>query len=67
MNIIVNGEDQQFTEDTFPLSKLIDRLQLNGQPVVVELNGQALLGREIPATQIKDTDRIEIVRIVAGG
>ena len=67
MNIIVNGEDQQFTEDTFPLSELIDRLQLNGQPVVVELNGQALLGREIPVTQIKDTDRIEIVRIVAGG
>jgi sulfur carrier protein len=67
MNVVVNGEDQQFTEEVIPLSELIDRLQLSGQPVVVELNGQALLGKEIPDTQINDADRIEIVRIVAGG
>ncbi len=67
MNITVNGEPRQFPDKTLPLSDLIDRLQLKGQPVVVELNGQALLGREIPATQINDDDRIEIVRIVAGG
>lgn len=67
MNITVNGEQQEFTENEVSLPDLIERLQLNGQSVVVELNGQALLGKEIPTTQLKDADRIEIVRIVAGG
>lgn len=67
MNLIVNGEEQQFVEGSLPLPELIDRQQLGGQPVVVELNGQALLGKELPGTQLKDGDRIEIVRIVAGG
>lgn len=67
MTLTVNGEKQQFTENTLPLSELIERLQLKGQSVVVELNGQALLGREISTTRIKDADRIEIIRIVAGG
>ena len=67
MNITINGEEQTFTESAVSLPELIERLKLNGQPVVVELNGQALLGREIPTTQLKEADRIEIVRIVAGG
>lgn len=67
MTLTVNGEKRQFTENTLPLSELIERLQLKGQSVVVELNDQALLGREIPTTRIKDADRIEIIRIVAGG
>lgn len=67
MNLIVNGEEQQFIEGTLSLSELIERLQLSGQPLVVELNGQALLGREHPGIRLKDGDWIEIVRIVAGG
>ena len=67
MNITINGEQQQFPEQQLPLLELIERLKLNGQPVVVELNQQALLTREFPAIKIKDSDRIEIIRIVAGG
>ena len=67
MNIRVNGEEQQFAEGSLSLPELIERLELSGQPVVVELNDQALLGKEIANTKIKNGDRIEIVRIVAGG
>lgn len=67
MNLIVNGEDQQFIEGSLSLPELIERLQLGGQPLVVELNGQALLGREHQGIRLTDGDRIEIVRIVAGG
>ena len=67
MNLTINGEDQQFTEGSLPLLDLIERLQLGGRPLVVELNGQALLGREHPGIRLKDGDRIEIVRVVAGG
>jgi thiamine biosynthesis protein ThiS len=67
MNLLVNGDAHQFIEGTLSLSELIERLRLSGQPLVVELNGQALLGREHQGIRLKDGDRIEIVRIVAGG
>jgi thiamine biosynthesis protein ThiS len=35
--------------------------------VVVELNGEAVAPSEFPHRQINDGDRLEIVRIVAGG
>lgn len=67
MTLTINGEEQQFPELRLPLAELLDQLKLSGQPVVVELNGQALLSREFPGITIKDEDRLEIVRIVAGG
>ncbi len=35
--------------------------------VVVELNGEALAPSEFGATLLKEGDRMEIVRVVAGG
>jgi len=67
MTLTINGEQRQFLEQRLPLADLLEQLKLNGQPVVVELNGQALLSREFPSITINDDDRIEIVRIVAGG
>ena len=67
MKLTINGEEQQFPEKRLPLPELIDRLKLSGQPVIVELNGLALLSREFSGININDEDRIEIVRIVAGG
>ena len=61
MKVVINGDEQQYLEDTLSLQNLIENLGLAGQPVVVELNGQALLNKEMPATNLKDGDRIEIV------
>jgi thiamine biosynthesis protein ThiS len=41
--------------------------QLLPQSVVVEHNGQAVAPSEFAARQIKSGDRLEIVKIVAGG
>lgn len=45
---------------------LLDYLGLGGQPLLVELNGVALLKSEWQ-TVIQESDRIELVRVVAGG
>lgn len=66
MKITINGEDRQFPESELPLNELLERLKLGGQ-VVVELNAQALLTREFSRIKIQADDRIEIIRIVAGG
>lgn len=67
MRIIINGESRSFLGNDMPLPELLELLKLGGQPVVVELNGQALLGRELARIKIKDADQLEIIRIVAGG
>ena len=64
--IIANGQE---IETSLPCS-LEDFLIAQGLPprsVVVEQNGEAVAPSEFPARQIRAGDRIEIVKIVAGG
>jgi len=45
---------------------LVDQ-NLPPRSVVVEHNGEAVAPSQFPGRQLKDGDRLEIVRIVAGG
>ncbi len=67
MKITLNGQTREFAEERLPLPALITALGLGQQPVLVELNGTALLAREFDETLIQDGDRLELVRMVAGG
>lgn len=49
------------------LPAFLDSQGLRPGRVVVERNGQALTQAEAAATVLADGDRLEIVRIVAGG
>jgi sulfur carrier protein len=49
------------------LEKFLLSQNLLPRSVVVELNGEAVSPSEFPARQINDGDRLEIVKIVAGG
>lgn len=49
------------------LPDFVDSLSLNMDRVVVERNGQALTPEEARRILLADGDRLEIVRIVAGG
>jgi sulfur carrier protein len=64
--IRLNGNPRPIAEGT-ALPALLANLGFAGQPVLVELNGEAVLPSEYPATQLKAGDVIELVRIVAGG
>ncbi len=46
---------------------LLQNLGLAAIPVLVEHNSTALFPREFPDTPLKAGDRVEIIRIVAGG
>jgi len=64
--IIANGQE---IETSLPRS-LEDFLIAQGLPprsVVVEQNGEAVAPSEFSARQIRAGDRLEIVKIVAGG
>lgn len=66
MTISLNGQPHTLAAPT-TIADLLQSLGLEGKPVVVEHNLQALLPRELPATTVTDGDRVEIVQITAGG
>ena len=64
--VIANG--REITTD-FPvtLAAFLDSQNLPPRSVVVELNGEAVAASEITSRELYAGDRLEIVRIVAGG
>jgi len=64
--ITANGKQ---IETTFPctLEDFLRSQNLLPRSVVVEHNGQAVPPSEFPSRQLRPGDRLEIVRIVAGG
>lgn len=66
MRITANSETYELTEGT-SLDAFVQERSLALERVVIELNGEALTPREARATLLRDGDRLEIVRIVAGG
>ena len=65
-SVIANGEE---VEAPVPcsLEALLLSLKLLPRSVVVEHNGQAVAPSEFAGRQVQSGDRLEIVRIVAGG
>ena len=66
MTITVNGEPRQITRAQ-NVAELIDELALPAPAILVEHNGLALRRDEWPTRPLAEADRIELVRIVAGG
>jgi sulfur carrier protein len=66
MRVIVNGEPREIAAGT-TATGLLAALDLAQAPVVVERNGEILRRGDQPATPLSEGDRLEIVRLVAGG
>jgi sulfur carrier protein len=66
MKIAINGEPVD-ARDAKTIAELIDRYQLLPQSILVEHNGVALHRHEWPERLLAEGDRIEFIRVVAGG
>ncbi|MBL9152187.1 MAG: sulfur carrier protein ThiS [Verrucomicrobiales bacterium] len=67
MTIHLNGEAKAIEGGPCPVTELLERLGLGGQPVLVELDGQALLRTEFADSVVSDGSQVEVIRMVAGG
>ncbi len=65
MKLKINGQHHELPS-TVTVEALLAHLGLAG-PVLVELNGLALFERDFPKTGLAEGDRVELVRIAAGG
>ena len=66
MKILLNG-DSVDASDAKTIAELIDRYQLSPQSIVVEHNGLAVHRHEWSERSLTEGDRIEFIRVVAGG
>ena len=66
MNLTINGEPRQI-EGAGDVAELIVALGLPVPAMLVEHNGTALRREEWKGTVLAEGDRLEIIRIVAGG
>lgn len=66
MTVSLNGEPVD-ARDVKTIAELIERYQLPPQSILVEHNGLALHRHEWAQQPLAEGDRIEFVRVVAGG
>jgi thiamine biosynthesis protein ThiS len=66
MKIAVNGESVD-TREAKTIAELIERYQLPPQLILVEHNGLVVHRHEWQKCPLAEGDRIEFIRVVAGG
>jgi len=66
MTVQINGEPREIARAK-NVAELIEELELPAPAILVEHNGLALRREEWPGRSLTEGDRVELVRIVAGG
>lgn len=66
MKIAVNGESVD-SHEAKTIAQLINQYELPAQSILVEHNGLALHRHEWAERSLAEGDRIELIRVVAGG
>jgi thiamine biosynthesis protein ThiS len=66
MQVLVNGKDSD-TKGATTVAELVERFRIPPESVLIEHNGIALHRREWSERTLAEGDRIEIIRVVAGG
>ncbi len=66
MRILLNGQQREIP-DGLTISGLIAHLELAGERIAVERNGEIVRRAEWDGTRLQEGDRLEIVHFVGGG
>ncbi len=66
MHISLNGQEAD-ARSAQTVAELIGRFELSPETILIEHNGVALHRREWQQKALTDGDRIEIIRVTAGG
>jgi sulfur carrier protein len=66
MTVSINGEKTDARGAT-TVAELVERYEMPPQTVLIEHNGVALHRQQWPQRTLSEGDRIELVRVVAGG
>lgn len=66
MDLIINGQPKSLDE-VVTLEDVVNRLGLQGKPIVAEVDGVVLTAAQWKSQRLMDGMRIELVHFVGGG
>jgi thiamine biosynthesis protein ThiS len=66
MTVVLNGENAD-ARGASNIAELVARYDLPPESILIEHNGVALHRREWPQRSLGEGDRLEFIRVVAGG
>lgn len=67
MKLMINGEEVMVPNSLRSITDLLKHLNLHDQVVIAEVNEDIIDNQKQRETQIKENDKIELVRFVGGG
>ena len=67
MKIFINGNVRQLDSENMTISALVMTLNLTGQRLAIEKNGEIVPRSQFDAVNLQDGDKLEIVGAVGGG
>ncbi|ANX14062.1 thiamine biosynthesis protein ThiS [Fictibacillus arsenicus] len=67
MKLKINGDVVQVPDALKSVKELLEHLKLNDQIIIAEVNEEIIQNEKQNNTQIKENDKIELVRFVGGG
>ena len=67
MKISINGNVRQLDSENLTISALVVTLNLTGQRLAIEKNGEIVTRSQFDAVNLQDGDTLEIVGAVGGG
>ncbi len=67
MKISINGNVRQLDSENMTISALVMTLNLTGQRLAIEKNGEIVARSQFGAVNLQDGDKLEIVGAVGGG
>ena len=67
MKLMINGETVMVPDTLQSITDLLKHLNLHDQVVIAEVNEDIIDNQKQRETQIKENDKIELVRFVGGG
>src|SRR5438874_4810382 len=67
MQLIVNQQPLEFAADALDVPTLLQHRGVKENAVAVAVNGEVVPRRKWPTMRLADGDRVELVKVVAGG
>lgn len=67
MKLTLNGEEYDLPGGDPTVADLVERMELGGRAVAVEVNRRLVPKREHAATALNEGDTVEVVTLVGGG